>query len=511
MNICLKNIQNVISTPVKSGINSGRNLSHQKIKDFSVEDSFEMAYGYKFITAFELFLLVLILLNSGSSFAQQNQLITVIGDSLVGKMVNGESTREVYGNVVLTQGDVVITCDKAIQFISRNDAELIGNVIVKRDTLTIKTPHGFYYGNLGKTKSNSGIYLDDKKVILTADSGEYFFNEDRAFFESKVRLYDTTTTLTSNELTYFQQQNRAIAIGDVVIFDGENEIIADTLEHFRNTKITFAFSKVRLINLKNNSEIYGEHLEDYRERGYSLIDVKPLFIQVDTIYVEREDSTKEIQVDTLFIKSKIMEAYRDSSQRFFAIDSVSILKSEFASQNDLTIFYRRDDKIITTKINEASRQPILWQEDSQLTGDSITIYLNDNNIKQLDVDGTSFMLSQNSNHLERYNQTSSAQIKIFFKDNKISQAQFYGNVYSIYYMYDKETANGLTKSNSAEATVIFENNEVAEVKLYRNPASEYYPEKQVNGNEKSYLLPRFVVLQNKPTKAEMYILLNELR
>lgn len=458
-----------------------------------------------------IFYIVLILLLSTPSFAQQNELITVMGDSLVGKMVQGESTREVFGNVVITQGNVVINCDKAIHFISRNEAELIGNVIVKQDTLTLKTPRGFYYGNLSKTKSNAGIYLDDKKIILTADSGEYYFNEDRAFFESKVKLYDTTTTLTSNELTYFQQQNRAVAIGDVVIFDGENQIIADTLEHFRNTKITFANSNVRLLNLKNNSEIFGEHLEDYRERGYSLIDVKPLFIQVDTSYVEREDSTKEMQLDTLFIKSKIMEAYRDSSQRFYAIDSVSILKSDFASQNDLTIFYREDDKIITTKINDTVHQPILWYETSQLTGDSITIYLEDNNIKQLDVDGTGFMLSQNENYLERYDQTSSAQIKIFFEENKIKRAEFYGNVYSIYFLYDKETANGLTKSNSAETIVLFEDNEVAEVKLYKNPASEYYPEQQVNGNEKSYLLPRFVVLQNKPAKEEMYKLLNELR
>ena len=156
-------------------------------------------------------------------------------------------------------------------------------------------------------------------------------------------------------LLTIQQQNRAIAIGDVVIIDSDNEILADTLEHFRNTKITFAFSNVRLINLKNNSEIYGEHLEDYRQRGYSIIDIKPLFIQVDTTYIEHEDSTKETRLDTLFIKARLMEAYRDSSQRFFAIDSVSILKSEFASKNDLTIFYREEDKIITKKINESCK------------------------------------------------------------------------------------------------------------------------------------------------------------
>jgi hypothetical protein len=78
-------------------------------------------------------------------------------------------------------------------------------------------------------------------------------------------------------------------------------------------------------------------------------------------------------------------------------------------------------------------------------------------------------------------------------------------------MYDGETANGLTKSNSATTTVMFENNEVTEVKLYKNPASEFYPENQVTGNEKTYLLPKFVVLQSKPIKDEMYKLLNELR
>ncbi|MFZ1281978.1 MAG: OstA-like protein, partial [Ignavibacteriaceae bacterium] len=357
-------------------------------------------------------LLIFVLIPFLVAFPQQGRMITVIGDSLVGKMVNGESTREVYGNVNILQGNVKITCDKAIHFISRNEAELIGNVICTQDTLTIKTPKGYYYGNISKTESHSGVYLDDKKVILTAENGEYYFDEHRAFFESKVKLYDTTTTLTSDKLTYFQQENRAVAIGDVVIFDGENQIIADSLEHFRNTKVTFAFSNVRLINLKNNSEIYGEHLEDYREQKYSKIDIKPLFVQVDTTYSENEDGTTTIKLDTLFISSRLMEAYRDTAERFYAIDSVKILKDEFASKNDLTIYFRKDEKIITEKSDASTKQPILWHQNSQLTGDSITIYLDSNKIKQLDVDGTSFMLSQNENYLERFVQTSSAQIKL---------------------------------------------------------------------------------------------------
>ena len=68
-------------------------------------------------------LLIFVLIPFLVAFPQQGRMITVIGDSLVGKMVNGESTREVYGNVNILQGNVKITCDKAIHFISRNEAE----------------------------------------------------------------------------------------------------------------------------------------------------------------------------------------------------------------------------------------------------------------------------------------------------------------------------------------------------------------------------------------------------
>ncbi len=45
-----------------------------------------------------------------SVFAQNsNELVTVMGDSLTGKIVNGENVREIFGNVVITQGGVKIT------------------------------------------------------------------------------------------------------------------------------------------------------------------------------------------------------------------------------------------------------------------------------------------------------------------------------------------------------------------------------------------------------------------
>src|SRR3989304_9084951 len=382
-------------------------------------------------------IILLIIFASLYIFAQNagTEYMTVSGDSLVGKVLNGEAIREVYGDVVLKQGNITITCNKAIQFMLKNNAELIGNVIVVQENLTITTESGFYYGNLKKAETKSKVKLDDKKVILTADIGDYYFNEDRAYFQDNVKLYDTATTLTSNALNYYKNQNRAVAIGNVKIIDSENIITADTLEHYRGSRITFASNRGKITNNMNNIVIYGDHLEDYAQRKYTVINKNPIFIQVDTSYTKQLDTlytaaeldTASIAIDTLIIKALVMESYRDTSNIFEARDSVEIVRGTFLSKNDYTIYFKDEDKIITKKIGEKSSQPELWYENSQITGDSIIID---------------------------------------FVDGAINKTEIFGSVYSIYYLYEDDTRNGLTKSSSQSAEITFSDNQVRTVRLF---------------------------------------------
>lgn len=464
-------------------------------------------FKYNFITVVILILLL------GTSYAQQDDnYITVVGKKMVGKIVNGEALREVTGDVVVTQGNIRITCSQAIQYISNNNAELIGNVILTQDSLTITTDHGFYYGFDRKAESNSGVVLNDKKVVLSADTGEYFFKLDKAYFRHNVKLYDSTSTLTSNILTYYKNEDRMTAKGDVKIVNEESLITADSLEHFRNTGTTFAFKNVKIKNSKNNVVIYGDHLEDYSKRNYTLVDLNPLLIQVDTIYALQKDSlmnepdnqTNDLfKLDTLIIKSLKMEAFRDSSNIFRATDSVKIVRDRFASKNDLTIYYREDQKIITKKVGDTGKQPVLWYGSSQLTGDSVTIYVRDNIIKLLDVDRNAFLLSQDSTYSNRFNQLSGSRIEVEFTGGDISKTEVFGGVHSIYYMFEDHTPNGLTMSSSESATINFENRKVITVRLYGSPSSEYYPENKVEGKELSFTLPGYVFYKNRPTEDEL--------
>jgi lipopolysaccharide export system protein LptA len=447
---------------------------------------------------------ILLFLFTSINLLAQNDLIFVVGDSLKGMVINGESIREVSGNVVLTQGDVRITCNKAIQYLARNDAELIGNVIVTQDTLTIRTERGFYFGNLRKTSTSSEVILDDKKVILSAKQGEYLFDEHKAFFKNNVKLYDTISTLTSETLTYFRNQDRAIAVGSVKIVDKENIIYADSLIHFRNEHKSFAFNNVQIKNNVNNVIVFGNYLEDDRIKKYTLVEQSPLLIQIDTVIVKNEDENENITFDTLFISSEKMEVFRDEIEKFVATDSVKIIRELFCSVNDFTNYFSDSSRIVTYKISDEYPQPVIWYGYSQLTGDSITIYLSDNKITQLDVDGFSFMHTQNENFLSRFDQSSCSSTKIYFDNNKVSRVEYFDNVFSIYFMYDENQPNGLIKANSIEAVIYFTDNEVSDVKLVGNPGTEYYPENLVEGKEKNFLLPKFKLIETRPSKEQMY-------
>lgn len=455
---------------------------------------------------FFIYCFVLFVITINSLFSQTNQnIITVTGNELIGRVENGESVREVIGNVVMIQGNVVITCDRAIQFIAKNNARLIGNVIAKQDTLTLYTDEGFYYGNERRAYSDKKIKLDDKKVILTAQVGEYFFNDDLADFKINVKLYDTATTLTSNRLLYYRNENKAIATSNVKIKNSENEIYADSLVHLRDKKISYAFKNVAIKNYENNVQIFGDHLEDYQEKNYTLIDKNPMLMQIDSTIVEDNDSisdgiNRNIKIDTLIIKAVMMESYRDSSERYIAYDSVEIIRGEFASRNDFSQYLKNNETIITYKVNDEAPKPILWYENTQLSGDSIFIYLKDNIVNKVFVNRNALIVSYNDSFPGRYDQISGDSLIMYFEDGNLNRAEIYGNVLSIYYLYEDNEPNGLIKSSSVDAIIIFEEKKINEVKLYGEPKSDYHPEKLILEKPQDYFLPKFIYYDNKPNK-----------
>lgn len=449
---------------------------------------------------FSKFILSVVLLNlSVLIFSQEiDEKLTITGDQLSGSVKHGESIREVTGNVVIMQGEVTITCNKAIQYLTKNEVELIGNVVVSKDSITILTARGYYFGNNKSTYSDTNVTLKDGHVDLRADSGYYFTESDRADFYGNVELVDSVNILNAMKLYYYNASDSAIAVDNVTIRDSISSIHADSLVHLRERNYSAAYGDVRIDSPENNIVITGQKLIDEGEKNYTLVTGNPVLTKIDT--------SDAGDLDTLIILSDMMESIDDSSARLIATDSVRIIRGNFFSVNEYSIFFSDENRIYTYKNEVDKRPPLLWYEDSQLLGDTINIYLEDEELNLIDIRNESLVLSFKEGYDNRYDQISGDSLKMHFNDQGLTRTDVFGNVLSIYYIFEDEVANGVLKSSSQRAKLFFGENQISDVRLFGSVKSEYHPEEMIKGKEMEFLLPTFIIYENKPDKSE--ILLN---
>ncbi len=426
---------------------------------------------------------------------EKSEPIVVTGDSLIGRTEDGIKYRDVVGNVIMTQDDVRITCNKIIQNLTENNAELIGNVIVKQDTITIISEKGFYYGNEKYIYSDTLLSLDDGHVVLTADTGYYYFDLKKSIFNSNVQLVDTNSLLKSNKLTYFNNIQKAVATRKVSIENDETTIYCDSLIYYKEHQISKAFNNIKIINPAQRLTITGEKLYDEGENNYTRIIGNPLLTKIDS-----SDSGKD---DTLYIKAKIFEAIEDSSSRLYAIDSVKIIRDDLFSVNSYSVLYKDENRLMTKKTKDDKSSPILWFTTSQLVGDSINIFMNNNKLDSIQIRNDATILSKNENYEFRFDQISGDAIDLYFKNGGLYKTFVNGEVLSIYFMYEKGEPNGVMKSSSNKAIMKFEENEVVGVSMYESVESEFHPENLVDGNELDFTIPSFIIHNNKPKRKDI--------
>jgi lipopolysaccharide assembly outer membrane protein LptD (OstA) len=155
--------------------------------------------------------LVVLGMFSGVVRAQSKSPIMLdFADEFIGKRLNGEDVQELNGHVRMRQGNVRVWCDKAIRFLARDEVELMGNVKVVRDTVTLTAKHGRWYGNDRKAVCDGGVQLTTTHIVLTADLGDYYTEENKAIFHNHVCVKDESSTIYCDELTYYEKRRESV-------------------------------------------------------------------------------------------------------------------------------------------------------------------------------------------------------------------------------------------------------------------------------------------------------------
>ncbi len=425
-----------------------------------------------------------------SATLAQSGKMTITGDSLVGRIDNGERLREVIGNVVIRDSVTKITCDRSVQHLESGNIDLFGKVIFLQDTLRLFTERAHYLSSNKTGIIDTVLLLITPSDTIAANRGEYLTREKVARLYGNVILKSGGKKLSADSAIYFLSEDKIYAFGNASVSDSSSSLFADTLFYFRPQKITQAFGSVYLSDKKNNSEISSGALYD-SANVKSVFTLNPVSVKIDT---------NANGADTLIVSAKSLMFVRDSLRKVFAVDSVKIIRGNFALVAD-SAFFNVDSNYFTAIRNNDEGEPVvLWFEQTQIYGDTVFVRLKNNLVEKVKITGDVLLIENIDSTRFRYNQMSGKKITLSFNNGSLKEMNVEGKALNIYYLVDDGKSQGLIKSSSGSAKIIFDSSGVAKVKLFENPNSEFHPEKLIKGKERDFLLPGFRVFGNKPKK-----------
>ncbi|MBI3586731.1 MAG: hypothetical protein HY088_06345 [Ignavibacteriales bacterium] len=414
-------------------------------------------------------IVVLVFLSNVMVHAQESKLIELkSADTLNVKYMKNQEVRELVGHVHFIQsspGEIVkIWCDRALRYMDENKIELFGRVKIVRDSVTLISSEGVYFGNERIAHMSKGVRLQRGRMVLTSKYGEYFAQDKRSYFTGDVHVVDSTSSTFSDALTYFENEEKAIAVGNV-----------------------------KVSNSENNVTVFGDSLVHFEKNRYTIVPKNPRMVQIDT--------SASGAIDTLLVVGKLMEAYQDSSERFIAKEQVSMVRADFSGRCGAATFYTKKDLIIL------QRQPVIWHAGNQVTGDSIVVTLRERQLRSVFVKGRAMAASRtDSLHRQRYDQLTGRELIMYFNGKKLERVEANRNATSLYYLFDNAEPNGVNRSSGDRITIEFEDGKTDRISVAGGVEGKYFPETMIAQREQAYNLDGFRWITIRPKRRNLHII-----
>ena len=419
-------------------------------------------------------------------------------------------------------------CDIAIFYQKENRLRAIGNIRLKQgDSIQMTSGKINYDGNTRLAKAWEKVVLKNTGTSTGSGSGMtlrtdtlYFDREKQeSYYTSYGTIVDSANTLTSEIGRYFMVAEKFQFVENVHILNPEYTIDSKQLDYYQNSKNAYMYGP---------STITGESYKLYCERGFydtkiesgygiknTRIDYNNRIIEGDSVYFDKASqfasATNNIVVtDTVnngVIRAHYAEVFKAKDSVFATKRAVSISLVEQDSlymHGDTLLLTGKPDKRIlrafrnakfyktdlsgkcdsihfdqSSGITQLIKEPVLWNVDNQMTGDSIYL-ISDMETEKLDslkVINNAFIISLDSISMEGYNQAKGKDLFGKFIDNSLKIVDLVKNTEVIYYMYnDDEELIGINKTICSKIRITMAENDIEDITFYTNPDGDIFPE-----------------------------------
>ena len=401
-----------------------------------------------------------------------------------------------FGHVHINVNDSVDIYSKLLKYNGETKfAELFYDVILKDDSTVLKTQYMTYdrighlatYPNKGtitrndkKLVSKKGYYRDDIKVAyfrkdvvgtmpdykIVSDTLVYDTENEMMYFYGPTDIYNKENSLFGNYGWYNTETEYAYLDRRATLKNKEQSITSDTMYYNKKTGYAKALSDVIIEDTTNKAILKGEYAELWKNLGKCLITDNPR-----AIYYE--------EIDTLFSQADTMYVYFDTLnnkiQRIKAFYNVRFFRNDVQGKCD-SLHYVIADSMVYMRT-----KPVIWAEETQMSGDNIDIKIKEQAIENLLMYPNAFVIQQDS--IKGYNQVKGKKITTYFKSNEIDHMFNEGNAETIYWLRDDDgSLIGVNFSQSTEMDIKIKNRQISNIKFYKNIKETLYPEKQLKDN-----------------------------
>ncbi|KGN69052.1 OstA-like protein [Porphyromonas gulae] len=430
------------------------------------------------------------------------------------------------GNVVIKHEGAVMRCDSAHLNQKENTFEAFGQVSMQQgDTVSMFARYLHYDGNIKYARlrhevrlenrsatlftdsldydrvMNLGYYFEGGSIVdslntLTSSYGEYSPATSDAIFRDNVHLENKDYTMDTEELHYNTDTKISHILGptkmrsdsgyivstrgvydsntDVGILldrsivyssNGAKQLTGDSIFYDRRTGFGEAFGNMILTDTVNRSSLYGEYgyydeKKDYAfatERSYMIDFSKPdtLWAAADTLEMITQRRVPEDR--------RIARGYRHV--RVYRTDVQAIADSmQYDSRDSLLYLYDN---------------PIMWNEGSQLSGDTIRFKFRNDSLDYVDVLTKALAVRRIDSIM--YDQLAGRRIRAYMQDSLVRQIQVHGNAEVIQYEQHKRSKRWYLMNRIESPSIIadFEEGQLKKVLLQGVASGKGYPIKML--------------------------------
>lgn len=430
------------------------------------------------------------------------------------------------GQVRFEHEGMDLWCDRAVLFQDRNWVKAYGNVFIQQgDSLEMSSEYIEYDGNSKLAVSKRKVRLQNPDMTLTTDTLYFDRNKQEAYFNTKGIVKDSASTLTSIEGRYFMQKNKYQFLKDVKIDNPEYTVNSAQLDYYTDSKHAYMYGPSTIKGKEYTIFCKRGFYNTVAEKGYfikeSRIDYDNRIINGDSLYFEKNNefasATNNIKItDTInkmILKGHYGEVYKAKDSAFITKRALAITLVETDSMyihgDRLLVTGPAENRVIRayknvkffktdmsgkcdslfadnkSGITKMLRKPIMWNGDSQMTGDTIFLISNvkTEKLDSLKVINNAFIVQKDTLGESNFNQVKGQNLYGKFKDNKLYEVDVIKNTEVVYYMYnDKNEFIGINKTICSAINLTLNENQIEDITFFTRPDGVIYPDADLPKN-----------------------------